>query len=87
MSLEKLTWFEIVPKALFSNLVFGFANCGEFNVFSASARNSAWKRSVTAKFLNIELSQFFIPGPLYEIVRDRFPKLNAGAEEKAAVLM
>ena len=66
---EKFTWLVIVPNEELPYRVFGFGNWGELNVLRASARNSAWKRSVTRKSLNSELSQFFIPGPLYGIVR------------------
>src|SRR5260370_37255239 len=69
------------------NCVFGFANCGELNEFSASARNCPFNRSRMENSLNNELSQFFIPGPRYGMVLDTLPKVNAGACEKAAGLM
>src|SRR3981081_498682 len=66
--------------------VFGFANSGELNEFSASARNCPFNPSRIENSLNKELSQFFIPGPRVEIVLDKLPKVNAGACEKAAGL-
>src|SRR6266853_3042876 len=67
--------------------VFGLANIGELKAFSASARNCPFKRSRIVNSLNKELSQFFMPGPRYELVLEALPKVNCGACEKAAGLM